>query len=159
MRDDGLRNNGSALRRAIVMVAALVGTPCLAQEMAKPDCAYFRGARGITVGGHEDNTPVIPVAIDELTIDLRQHEACHALHWSIYTVKGISQDKVCFDIGEQAKDEKVAVSATFPTGVTAQVIELSALKDRAIAEELATACHLRSAAPPTGRTPRDGIDL
>jgi hypothetical protein len=159
MHDDRLRDKGTALRRAVIALAALVSVPCLAQEMPKPDCLYFRGARGIAVGGHEDNTPVIPVAIDELTIDLRQHQACHALRWSIYTVKGISQDKVCFDIGEQAKDDKVAVSATFPTGVTAQVVELSALKDRAIAEELATACRMHSAAPPAGRAPREGIDL
>lgn len=159
MRDNRFGNKGSALRRAIVAAAALASVPCLAQEGPTPDCSYFRGARAITVGGHEDNTPVIPVAIDELTIDLRQHQACHALRWSIYTVKGISQDKVCFDIGEQAKDEKVAVSATFPTGVTAQVAELSALTDRAIAAELATACRMHSAAPPLGRAPRDGIDL
>ena len=159
MRDDHFLNKGPALRRAVIALAALLSVPCLAQEAPKPDCAYFRGARGITVGGHEDNTPVIPVAIDELTIDLRQHQACHALRWSIYTVKGISRDRVCFDIGEQAKDEKVAVSATFPTGVTAQVVELSALKDRAIAEELVAACRMHSAAPPTGRAPRDGIEL
>lgn len=159
MRGDHFQNNGAALRGAVIALSALFSVPCLAQEGPKPDCSYFRGARGITVGGHEDNTPVIPVAIDELTIDLREHRACHALRWSIYTVKSISQDKVCFDIGEQAKDEKVAISATFPTGVTAQVVELSALKDRAIADELATACRVHSAAPPAGRTPRDGIDL
>ena len=142
---------------AEMALALLAAWPCLAGQAPTPECAYFRGARIISVGGHEAGTPVIPVAVDQLTIDLVQHQACHALHWSVYTVKGLSRDKVCFDIGSAAKDEKVALSARFPTGVTAQVAELSAFADRAIAQDLVQACRARSAAP--GSAPAGGLDL
>jgi hypothetical protein len=150
VRTNRLRQRSVASGRAIFLFAALLSMPCLGQEPPQPDCMFFRGMRGLTVGGHKDQTPVIPVAIDELTINLRQHQACHVLHWSIYTVKGISRDKVCFDIGDQAKDETVAVSATFPTGVVVQIAELSAFRDRAIARDMAEACRMHSAAPPRG---------
>lgn len=159
MRRYRLQPQSAASRLPAIALAALLALPALAEEAPNPGCSHFRGVRGLTVGGHEDDTPVIPVAIDELTIDLVQHRACHKLHWSIYTVKGISQETVCFDIGEGAKDAKVAVSATFPTGVSAQVAELSAFADRAIARELARSCMMRSAAPASGRTPQGGIDL
>lgn len=141
---------GAAFQWVEMALALVVAVPCLAGEAPAPECAYFRGARIISVGGHEAGTPVIPVAVDQLTIDLAQNKACHALHWSIYTVKGLSREKVCFDIGPAAKDEKVGVSARFPTGVMARVAELSAFADRAIAQDLAQACRAHSATPPRG---------
>jgi hypothetical protein len=143
---------------AEMAVALLAAWPCLAGEAPAPECSYFRGARIISVGGQAEGTPVIPVAVDQLTIDLVQHQACHALHWSIYTVKGLSRDKVCFDIGAAAKDQTVAVSARFPTGVTAKVADLSASADRAIAQDLAQACQARSAGATHSALP-GGLDL
>ena len=148
---------GCAFQWAEMVLALIVAVPSLAAEAPAPECAYFRGARIIAVGGHEAGTPVIPVAVDQLTIDLGQHQACHALRWSIYTVKGVSPEKVCFDIGAGAKDQKVALSARFPTGVTARVAELSAFADRAIAQDLAQACRAHSAMPPRAAPP--GVDL
>jgi hypothetical protein len=136
----------------------LVAVPCLAGQASEPECSYFRGARIISVGGQADGTPVIPVAIDQLTIDLVQHQACHALRWSVYTVKGLSRDKVCFDIGDAAKDAKVAVSARFPTGVIAKVAEFSAFADRAIAQDLAQACRARAGMAPHFPS-QGGVDL
>ena len=149
---------GWTLQWVEMAVAALVAAPCLGGQAALPECSYFRGARIISVGGQEAGTPVIPVAVDQLTIDLVQHQACHALRWSVYTVKGLSRDKVCFDIGAAAKDTTVAVSARFPTGVTAKVAELSASTDRAIAQDLAQACRARAAGSPHGGSP-GGLDL
>lgn len=146
-----------AVQWAEMALASIVAVPCLAGQAAAPECEHFRGARIITVGGHEAGTPVIPVAVDQLTIDLAQHRACHALRWSVYTVKGLSPEKICFDIGDAAKDRKVALSARFPTGVTARVAELSAFVDRAIAQDLAQACRARSAIPPHPAPP--GVDL
>ena len=159
MRHRRLRTGSSAIRLSIILAASLASLPSLADDAARPECSYFRGMRGLTVGGGASNTPVIPVAIDELTIDLVEGRACHTLRWSIYTVKSVSQEKVCFDIGGQAKEKKVAVSAKFPTGVTAKVAELSAFEDRAIARNLAETCRMRPGRPSGGRAPQGGIDL
>lgn len=164
MRDDHRRANASAPVRALIALASLLSLPCFADEAPDAECSSFRGTRGLTVGGHETSTPVIPVAIEELTIDLHRHQACHTLHWSVYTVKGISREHVCFDIGAGAKDEKVAISATFPTGVTTPIVELSAGKDRAMAEDLAASCRMHSKRSPAGpgsgpRSPAGGLDI
>ncbi len=49
------------------------------------ECTFFTKPNLIMVGGHEDNTPVIPVVLDYTTLDLTLNQACHALTWGTAT--------------------------------------------------------------------------
>ena len=90
---------------ALAAAAALVTAPGIAEEGQTQDCSFFKGQRLVTVGGHEDRTPVIPLFADIVTFDLWTDQACHSLEWSVYTRNGIShQDSVCFNIGDSAEN-------------------------------------------------------
>jgi hypothetical protein len=58
------------VRVALAAAAALVAAPGIAEEGQPQDCSFFKGQRLVTVGGHEDRTPVIPLFADIVTFDL-----------------------------------------------------------------------------------------
>ncbi|HEY4040433.1 MAG TPA: hypothetical protein VGM32_01160 [Rhodopila sp.] len=129
---------------ALVAVAALVTAPGIADDVQPQDCSFFRGRRLVTVGGHEDKTPVIPLFADVVTYDLWTNQACHTLEWSVYTKNGVShQDSVCFDIGDRAENRTVVVSAELLTGVTVkEAATYSTFEDRDAAKNLAATCRM-----------------
>ena len=132
----------------LAVAAALVAARGIAEEVQPQDCSFFKGQRLVTVGGHEDQTPVIPLFADLVTYDLSKDQACHTLEWSVYTKKGISyQDSLCFNIGDKAEGEMVIVSAELLTGVTVkEAATFSAFDDREAARNLAATCRMRWAA-------------
>ena len=132
------------------------------------ECTFFTKPNLITVGGHEDKTPVIPVVLDYTTLDLTLGQACHALTWSFATEKGSdennSREMFCFDIDYQADNEGREIEAAFRNipdngklaGVTKSVATISAWEDRATASEQAEKCRMRANRPQGGST--EGAD-
>jgi hypothetical protein len=145
-----------SVRVALAAAAALVTAPGIAEEGHPQDCSFFKGQRLVTVGGHEDRTPVIPLFADLVTFDLWTDQACHSLEWSVYTRNGIShQDSVCFNIGDGAANRTVVVSAELLTGVTVkEAATFSAFDDREVANNLAATCRMR-----LGASGSSGLDI
>src|SRR5271169_1364491 len=71
--------NRSGVSAALAAAAALVTAHGIAEEVQPQDCSFFKGQRLVTVGGHEDQTPVIPLFADVVTYDLSMDQACHTL--------------------------------------------------------------------------------
>jgi hypothetical protein len=136
--------NRSGVSAALAAAAALVTAHGIAEEVQPQDCSFFKGQRLVTVGGHEDQTPVIPLFADVVTYDLSMDQACHTLEWSVYTKKGISyQDNLCFNIGDRAEGETVVISAELLTGATVkEAATFSAFDDRDAARNLAATCNM-----------------
>ena len=116
----------------------------------------------IMVGGHEDNTPVISVVLDYITLDLTLNQACHGLTWGMATEQGTdenrSRETICFNIDAQADDERKEIEASFLNipdngklaGMTKSVATISAREDRTTAIELAEQCRMRAQRPKEG---------
>jgi hypothetical protein len=145
-----------SVRVALAAAAALVTAPGIAEEGQPQDCSFFKGQRLVTLGGHEDKTPVIPLFADIVTFDLWRDQACHTLEWSVYTRNGIShQDIVCFNIGDNAENKTVVVSAELLTGVTVhEAATFSAFDDRDAANDLAATCRMH-----LGGSGSSGLDI
>jgi hypothetical protein len=137
------------------------------------DCAYFPKPNLIMVGGHEYNTPVIPVVLDYITLDLTLEVSCHAVTWGIATEEGGDKEKeplrkkFCFNIDANSEDVKQEVKATFKNipengrwaGVTETVVKISAWEDRATALRLAGECQMRPKRQSDGLTGIEGEDV
>jgi hypothetical protein len=144
------------VRVALAAAAALVAAPGIAEEGQPQDCSFFKGQRLVTVGGHEDRTPVIPLFADIVTFDLWRDQACHTLEWSVYTRNGFPhQESVCLDIGDSAENRTVVVSAELLTGVTVkEAATFSAFDDRDAANDLAATCRMH-----LGASGSSGLDI
>jgi hypothetical protein len=150
----------------LATAAALLTGRAVAQNSLQ--CTFFSKPNLIMVGGHEDNTAVIPVVLDYTTLDLTLDQACHGLTWGIATEKGTdekrSRETICFNIGAQADDEGREIEAAFLNipdngalaGVTKSVATISAREDRATAIKLAEQCRMRGQRPKEGT---DGLDV
>jgi hypothetical protein len=137
------------------------------------DCAYFPKPNLIMVGGREYNTPVIPVVLDYITLDLTLEESCHAVTWGIATEEGGDREKeplrkkFCFNIDPNGEDVKQEIKATFKNipengrwaGVTETVVKISAWEDRATALALAGECQMRPKRQSDELTSFDGEDI
>jgi hypothetical protein len=146
----------NSLGTSAALAAALVTAHGAAEAVQPQDCSFFKGQRLVMVGGHEDQTPVIPLFADVVTYDLWKDQACHTLKWSVYTKKGISyQDNLCFSIGNRAEGKTVVVSAELLTGVTVkEAATFSAFDDRDAARNLAAACRMH-----LGARGSSGLDM
>jgi hypothetical protein len=153
---------------AILSVATLLTGRAVAQESL--ECAFFPKPNLIMVGGHEDNTPVIPVVLDYVTLDLTTGESCHAVTFSVATEEGTdanhSREKFCFKIRPNAVNEEREIKATFKNipdnskwaGLTQTVAKVSAWEDRATAIELAEKCRMQLKRP-QGEGADGGLDI
>jgi hypothetical protein len=132
------------------------------------ECTFFTKPNLIMVGGHEDNTPVIPVVLDYTTLDLTLNQACHALTWGTATEKGSdehrSREMFCFNLDPQAGNEGKEIEAAFLNvpcngklaGMTKSVATISAWEDRTTAIELVERCRMQAQRPKQGV---EGLDM
>lgn len=154
----------------LVTAAVLLTGRAVAQDSLR--CTFFTKPNLIMVGGHEDKTPVIPVVLDYITIDLTLDQACHSLTWSTATETGAdekrSRERVCFDISPQADNQRREIEAVFLNipgngklaGMKQSVSTISAWEDRATASELVEKCRMHTTRPQGGSTEAgDGLDL
>jgi hypothetical protein len=158
------------IRAALTLTTLLTGRAVAQNSL---DCAYFPKPNLIMVGGREYNTPVIPVVLDYITLDLTIEESCHAVTWGIATEEGGDKEreplrkKFCFNIDANGEDVKQEIKATFKNipengrwaGVTETIVRISAWEDRATALRLAGECQMRPKRPSDELTGLDGQDI
>jgi hypothetical protein len=149
----------------LATAAVLLTGRAIAQDGLR--CTFFTRPNLIMVGGHEDKTPVIPVVLDYITLDLTLDQACHALTWGTATENGAdetrSREMVCFNIGSQADNERREIEAAFRNipgngklaGMTKWVATISAREDRTTAIKLAERCRMQAQRPEGA----DGLDI
>ena len=148
----------------LATTAALFTGRAVAQDGLQ--CTFFAKPNLIMVGGHEDNTPVIPVVLNYITLDLILDRSCHVLTFGIATQEGAdeknSRKLICFKMSSHDSQKIEATFQDIPgngklAGVTKPVATISSDEDRAAAIDLAEKCQMQAKRPQGDGA--DGLDI